>query len=843
VNLALRIGWREIRRTPGRSALALFLIMLPVIGVTAADVLQATASVNASESMPRRLGTAQAQLQWTGSVIDQWVDPQDGYNGGRSTGSEPTPARLETLVGGRPTTSVVHYAASVRTKYGVRTSSALMLDMTNPLTRGLFRLTSGKLPAKVGEVAVNAAYGSRVGTTLTQADGSKLIVTGTVESAGNRSMPMLFARPGTFPTKGIDVGPVSTLVGGAPVTWSDVRRLNQAGFTVLSRSVVEHPPPTSLVPPSVRSLVDQGPNPLLPVLALVAAMVLIEVVLLAGPAFAVGARQRARMLALVAANGGTPRQARRIVLATALLLGAMASLAGVVAGVGLARALQPLLQQNSTNWFGPFQIRWSHLAVVVGFGLLSALLAAVVPAWTASRQDVVTVLSNRRDPAKSRRSLPLLGLLVLGAGVAGAAWGAHGGNTYAIAAAAVLSVGGMVLCVPAVVALLASLSTRLPLALRFALRDAGRNRVRTVPAIAAVAATVAGTVALLIANTTDQTQARRHYEPNLPVGSVAFTYDSGKGDWAALARTVKTVVPSAELTTLEGVRRLHVAAPTQPALGQISMSNLLGTGVLVDSPGARAMVLPLLKLSAAQRQAVERTLGAGGIVVVTDRPRTDTTATVKFGAHSAVVPATYVPVGTRMSDANALVSRAALNRVGAVPATTALAALPGSVPGHDEDRVTEAVHGIRDTAYASFEHGYQTNSTQRVVMWILFVLAGVLMLGGTLSATFLALSDAQPDLATLAAVGAEPRARRAIATGYAAAVAVVGAVLGMVVGAIPGVAITYPLGRGYDDPGHDHLVVIPWLPLSALLIGLPLLTMLVVAACSRSRLPMVARAQ
>ena len=38
--------------------------------------------------------------------------------------------------------------------------------------------------------------------------------------------------------------------------------------------------------------------------------------------------------------------------------------------------------------------------------------------------------------------------------------------------------------------------------------------------------------------------------------------------------------------------------------------------------------------------------------------------------------------------------------------------------------------------------------------------AAILMLGGTLTATFLALSDARPDLATLAAVGASPRRRR-----------------------------------------------------------------------------------
>ena len=67
------------------------------------------------------------------------------------------------------------------------------------------------------------------------------------------------------------------------------------------------------------------------------------------------------------------------------------------------------------------------------------------------------------------------------------------------------------------------------------------------------------------------------------------------------------------------------------------------------------------------------------------------------------------------------------------------------------------------------------------------------MLGGTLTATFLALSDARPDLATLSAVGASPRTRRGVAAAYAVVVGLVGAVLGAAVGFIPGIAVTWPL--------------------------------------------------
>ncbi|NVI89085.1 hypothetical protein HUX53_17840, partial [Actinomadura sp. BRA 177] len=57
------------------------------------------------------------------------------------------------------------------------------------------------------------------------------------------------------------------------------------------------------------------------VLALIVAMIVLEVVLLAGPAFAVDVRRRRRDLALVAASGGAGRHLRAIVLTSGLLLG------------------------------------------------------------------------------------------------------------------------------------------------------------------------------------------------------------------------------------------------------------------------------------------------------------------------------------------------------------------------------------------------------------------------------------------------------------------------------------------------------------------------------------------
>ena len=177
--------------------------------------------------------------------------------------------------------------------------------------------------------------------------------------------------------------------------------------------------------------------------------------------------------------------------------------------------------------------------------------------------------------------------------------------------------------------------------------------------------------------------------------------------------------------------------------------------------------------------------------------------------------------------------------------------LSGDLDPAAETRISESVRGIADDAYVYVERGYERPPEVVVVLLVLGALGGVLMLGGTLTATFLALSDARPDLATLSAVGAAPRTRRRVAASYALVVGFVGAVLGAAVGFIPGVAIAQPLTArrgGYSTDTTGALVGdpasyldIPWLLVVTIVLALPLLTAAVVGLTARSRLPLVAR--
>ncbi|HET7431372.1 MAG TPA: FtsX-like permease family protein [Nocardioides sp.] len=841
--LALRLAWREARRAKGRSLLVLVMVTFPVIAVVAADVAQATSSVSSVEGLDRTIGSSQALVTAvSGSRVAQLPDP--GLGGFVTTGGghhAPTWRQVRAALGGpRPVTEVRQRELRVRTDLGLLDVGATATDLGNPLTTGLFRLTSGRFPAAPDEVAVNgdlAEHGFAVGDRMTLGHGRTVTVVGIAESASERTYPRLVGSLGLLPPD----GPRQWLVGGGPVSWDDVLAVNQVGAIAVSRSVIEHPPSRDQLPPELAYAMSTDRTQIYTVLVLIGVMALLEVVLLAGPAFAVGARRQSRTLALLAANGGTPRQSRRMILGSAVVLGSVGAVVGIVLGLGVGRAILPLLQQHSDQWFGPFQVRWSHLAVVGVFGLLSALLAAVVPAWIASRQDVVAVLAGRRGDRKASLRSPFVGVALLGVGIVLAVMGARqGAGDLLIAAAAVVSVFGMIFLVPVVVVLVARLGRRLPLPLRYAVRDAARHRTRTVPAVAAVAATVAGIVTLSIANTSDQAQARAQYTQRLPIGDGAVS-QARPQEWPAVRRTVEQALPDVTVTDVVGVpgrqQDLHFGLPGHGRLS-FGYAPEFDSGLLV---GADA--LPRTLVSGAALTAARDVLARGGAVVLTDRPVAARTVLVRSGkARPVEVPATFVAVGPgETAPLLGVVSPALAHRLGLHTRQVGLQLHGAPITSADEDRLSQELASVSPRVSLYVEHGYQVASAEKVVLWILFGLAGVLMLGGTLTATFLALSDARPDLATLSAVGASPRTRRGVAAAYAVSVGVVGALLGAAVGFIPGIAVSYPLTRDFTGAGPSHYLAIPWLEIAGLVVALPVLTALVVGLLARSRLPLSAR--
>ena len=126
-----------------------------------------------------------------------------------------------------------------------------------------------------------------------------------------------------------------------------------------------------------------------------AAVALIVSAFIINNTFAIVLGQRIRELGLLRAVGATGRQIRSSVLIEALLIGVVASLVGVFAGMGIAWSIKALIAQvgeGSGLPDGPLIIatRTWIAAAIVGIGV--TLLAAISPARRASRIPPIAAL-------------------------------------------------------------------------------------------------------------------------------------------------------------------------------------------------------------------------------------------------------------------------------------------------------------------------------------------------------------------------------------------------------------------------------------------------------------------
>lgn len=875
--VALRLARREALRRRGQTALMLVLICLPVVAVTAAAVVWRTQDVTAVEGLDRRMGAAAAYVETSGfAEVAQAFDPmevydvvgEDAYDAPGVLDEDDLDRVLEVLGPDRPAVPFQTDLLGFRTDKGLGDVQTLATDLASPLTDGLLEVTRGTYPPGPGEVVVNQALAERgpgIGDTLTVVrngpEGEEEIdlrIVGIAERTTTRGLPSAAALPGAFGSNPVDdLG--RWLVGGGPVTWDDVRALNEIGVTATSRQVLTDPPPESALSPDLTPTEGGVDQVAVTVLSLVAAMVLLEVVLLAGPAFAVRARAQSHALALVAAAGGTPRQARRTVLASGVVIGLVGGLLGVVLGIGLGALAVPVAQRFDVTRFGPFDVPWLLLLVVAGFGFGSAVLAAVVPALSASRQDVVAVLAGRRGEGRASVRSPILGLVLLGAGIAGAVVGSgaggDGGGSAAIliAGSAVVSVLGMILLVPMAVVLVARLAGRLPLPLRFAARDAARHRTRTVPAVAAVGATVAGVVTLGIALASQEVANEERYVPLLPAGYGSITL--GDAEQSAVEAVLDRNRVGGRAMTVRGLQTTTDAGDLEVEFRDGAEALMLSYWSTLGSPYLVGSELPsYVDVTDADRARTDGVLADGGVVLLDDLNDAEL-GPVPDVSEVAIDLRRWDPEGGEpelvgTEDATAVVAQVA----GTSPALAVLSpqlverlglevadmgvVLPAPISTEAEQDVTEELAALGGSAYFYVERGYVTDPAVRIIQAVLALLGAVLMLGGTLTATFLALSDSRPDLATMAAVGAPPRARRGVAASYALVVGGVGALLGAPVGLIPGLAISRPLTLDGTGASSTH---IPWLLVTVVVIGLPLLTAAVVGAAARGRLPLTAR--
>ncbi len=105
---------------------------------------------------------------------------------------------------------------------------------------------------------------------------------------------------------------------------------------------------------------------------------------------AISVLARTREIGMLRAVGATRRQIRRMVLAESLLLSVIGTVFGAVAGLWLGYAL--VAAMGAIGWQVPYAFPWMGLLATVVVGIVFAVLAAIGPARSAAKLDVVAAL-------------------------------------------------------------------------------------------------------------------------------------------------------------------------------------------------------------------------------------------------------------------------------------------------------------------------------------------------------------------------------------------------------------------------------------------------------------------
>ncbi|GAA1416005.1 hypothetical protein GCM10009639_70180 [Kitasatospora putterlickiae] len=953
--VALRIARRDALRAKGRSALVVAMVALPVLGVTGADVFFRSAELDPVEKVERAMGQADASLEILdrGAIVMQTPDPEEERqittvdeakkeNGKpvltpeqqRSLDTAPADLARQLLPGATlvplreapyTTTSTVEGLVSVR---------ITELDLANPVWHGRYDVVKGRAPSADHEVAATQAFldtsGLKIGdrTSPRGLEATPYTITGVAEHPGDLSGIGLFARPGavTEPLAklpGSDSGTrgrtsvseevndwLVQLPAGTTLDWAKVVELNKYGFLVGSRAVLLDPPPRSEVPYYVEQDSRGGGSstPFLDrtavvVIGTVMGMALLEIVLLAGPAFAVGARRSRRQLGLLAAGGGDRAQVRAVVLGGGVVLGLTGAAAGLVLGVGLVALLRTQAEEFAGERFGHLDLQPLDLLGIVLIGLVTGLLAAVVPAVQASRQDVVAALTGRDSLKPPSRALAVLGLLMLGGGSALAllgATGGFGGRSLSVLGGSAIAELGMVALAPYLVGLFGRLGRWLPLGPRLALRDSVRHRGRTAPAVAAVMAAVAGSVAVGVYGASLDEEKRLQYTAAGPANAVIVA-----GGWGAssdgsmlpqLRGAVQNAIPAlGDRTDVQrvsygtdcmvsrgGCGYLAVSMPEErrcPAFGAGSehltssererlaredprcQTTHIVRGSYFGSVQAGDATL-LHNLYGTDDPAAGQALAAGKAVVFDERYLKDgkitLEATVQPAAgelpdpgqepavHRITVEAVHV-VAQVQAGGEALLSPDTARRLGLTTTDAGSVWLPATAPGDAaEQKARAALAKVSDGVDLEVERGYRSDND--LVILGLTVFAGLVALGAAGIATGLAAADSQRDLTTLAAVGAAPGVRRTLSGFQCGVIAAMGALLGAVAGFVPAVALrkveaaaAYYPGMSLEEKAAKGVLEFPWLTIGGTVILLPLLAVALAALFTRSRISLLRR--
>ncbi|GAA0807021.1 ABC transporter permease [Spirilliplanes yamanashiensis] len=677
----------------------------------------------------------------------------------------------------------------------------------------LLQLRSGRGPQADDEIALNADAAARAGLAvgdsvgvLTLAPKQQFTLVGTFGYSGGRdslggsqevmfttpvAQRLMLGEPGVFTEI-----TVTAADGVAPAELrDDIAAALGAGFQVRTGE--------QLAEDSAAGL-QEGLSFFTRILLGFAAVALFVGIFLILNTFSIIVAQRTRELALLRALGANRRQVIGSVLVEALVIGFVAAILGLAAGVGAGAALAWAF---GTFGAGGLQLAGVGLpmsAVVSAFavGVVVTVVAAVLPAIRASRIPPVAALQEVATPDRPLTAISVAGALVTAAGGAGLALG--------MAQESLTLLFGGVLTVFIGVALLTPLVSRPVVGAlgrlfawsvpgRLGRLNSGRNPRRTAITAAAlmvgIALVTGVTVVMDSAKSSLAAQAEDAIKAEVMIsgeqtGPRPPTFDAAVLERAAAVPGVRAVA---------GV--WNDVAEVGGELQYVNAADDLAR--LADVYGATAATGSLATLRPDQAvlstdEAAERGLAVGATMTVQLAKGEERTYTVAGTYADGDLPGSILLPAAAAADFG--IAQPVLGFVRLADGATVASVLP-AVSALVAD--SPEVSAIDRSAFIE----QQTAGFDQVITMIQILLGLAILIAvlGVVNTLALSVLERTRELGLLRAVGLGRAQTMRMITVEAVVIAVFGALLGVVVGA----GLGWAMVEGLSSEGIDKLVL-PW---------------------------------
>jgi hypothetical protein len=577
LRLELRIARRMALQSPGRSILIIFLVAIPIIGLAASATIQASNVATPAETVRYELGQMQARVRVLTppdpslrqnpindeSIIQAYDSAGNPKN---YTSATPLSDPRSWLPAGTVVVPLRQTSVVVTSGGSAAYLSAVEGRSWDARFTGKFDLVAGHRPTAPDQILATAGALSRLRASIgdsvhiSSPRAGDFTIVGEMTAADQPTAGLeLFGAMGAFDGISVAHDLASTVfyVPTERIHDADLAAFNAHGATVMSREILLNPPDLRTLSDQFGTETDNG-GVFLIYAFIFGGFGLFEVVLLAGAAFAVGARQQQRAIATLASIGGDRRTLFRVVSFGGIVLGLAGGIVGTALGIVGAIAFMNVSAAGQADRFPGVHLDWLSLVLIVAFSVVAGWVASALPARIAARVNVIAALRGAVRPPKPRKRTPVVGLILVGVGAAIALAGGivittslyphdqapntQRGLWMVVGGSIVLQVGAA-LVAPLILRGVSAILARGGVGARLGSRDAARNPGRSVPAVAAIMSTVfVAALAMSLVAGSELSQDRT-YSYSAPVHTVSVIGLRGTvvADPASYADSVRQV--------------------------------------------------------------------------------------------------------------------------------------------------------------------------------------------------------------------------------------------------------------------------------------------------------------